>query len=68
MYIQVDGPVLHSLAVWSSGMILAPGARGPGFNSQNSPLLRNEIFGARDLRFEPAAHIFLSLLHTLSHF
>ena len=25
------------LAVWSSGMILAPGARGPGFNSQNSP-------------------------------
>ena len=26
-----------SLAVWSSGMILASGARGPGFNSQNSP-------------------------------
>ena len=25
------------LAVWSSGMILAPGARSPGFNSQNSP-------------------------------
>ena len=25
------------LAVWSSGMILASGARGPGFNSQNSP-------------------------------
>ena len=25
------------VAVWSSGMILAPGARGPGFNSQNSP-------------------------------
>ena len=25
------------LAVWSSGMILAPGVRGPGFNSQNSP-------------------------------
>ena len=24
------------LAVWSSGMILASGARGPGFNSQNS--------------------------------
>ena len=22
-------------AVWSSGMILASGARGPGFNSQN---------------------------------
>ena len=26
-----------TLAVWSSGMILASGARGPGFNSQNSP-------------------------------
>ena len=27
------------LAVWSSGMILASGARGPGFNSQNSPFV-----------------------------
>ena len=27
------------LAVWSSGMILALGARGPGLNSQNSPIL-----------------------------
>ena len=29
---------LSQLAVWSSGMILAQGARGPGLNSQNSPM------------------------------
>ena len=28
---------LYSLAAWSSGMILALGARGPGFNSGSSP-------------------------------
>jgi len=26
------------LAGWSTGMILAQGARGPGLNSQNSPM------------------------------
>ena len=30
-------PNMTQKAVWSSGMILAQGARGPGFNSQNSP-------------------------------
>ena len=28
---------IQALAAWSSGMILASGARCPGFNSRNSP-------------------------------
>jgi hypothetical protein len=37
MDIGQGGKDFH-LAVWSSGMILASGARGPGLNSQNSPV------------------------------
>ena len=33
----------YQLAVWSSGMILASGARGPGFNSHNSPLTADVV-------------------------
>ena len=33
-------PEAMQKAAWSSGMILASGARGPGINSRNSPALR----------------------------
>ena len=32
------GFTTQHMAAWSSGMILASGARGPGFNSRSSPL------------------------------
>ena len=34
----VDSPHCGELAAWSSGMILASGARGPGLNFRSSPM------------------------------
>ena len=42
MQICIDDAIVESVipsAAWSSGMILASGARGPGFNSQSSPFV-----------------------------
>ena len=36
----------HQLAVWSSGMIRASGARGPGLNSRNGPCCSQCMTGA----------------------
>ena len=42
MYLLQGGAaplIAQHMAAWSSGMILASGARGPGFNSRSSPFL-----------------------------
>ena len=41
------------LGVWSSGMILASGARGRGFDSRNSPFDLVLLGGPKDLNPEP---------------
>ena len=42
-------PFPSSSAAWSSGMILASGARGPGFNSWSSPIFLSARFKQRIL-------------------
>ena len=45
-------------AAWSSGMILAQGARGPGFNSRSSPLTSHAM------QTHPCGPASLSAIHT----
>ena len=38
-----SSPTVGTMAVWSSGMILALGASGRGFDSPNGPILNEKI-------------------------
>ena len=54
MYLLQGGAaplIAQHMAAWSSGMILASGARGPGFNSQSSPMSQSlKVFWAEFAR------------------
>ena len=54
------------LAAWSSGMFPAQGARGPGFNSQSSPVSVPPVFGAQ--HFHVRSDYFPCLSCLRSHF
>ena len=46
---EIYNQAWQHLAVWSSGMILAQGAIGPGFNSRSSPLTQRRSVLIRGL-------------------
>ena len=43
MLVGTRKQVLNWVACWSRGMILASGARGPGFNSRTGPQCLNDL-------------------------
>ena len=59
------------LAAWSSGMILAQGARGPRFNSWSRPALRHsseiEPYASNCLVGRKPAHLYFTCATTLQH-
>ena len=54
----------HQQAAWSSGMILASGARGPGLNSRSSPFQLSKIDQCGKIHFsQPKIAIQTKRLH-----
>ncbi|KAE8696962.1 hypothetical protein F3Y22_tig00110637pilonHSYRG00420 [Hibiscus syriacus] len=54
----------RNVGVWSSGMILALGARGPEFDSRNAPILTNINFYGVEAEAETRGHLLVDEYHS----